>query len=59
MTTLYVSLSPAPSVMPVSWATLVKYVLPAASETGMYSPLMSSGATPFTARVIVCAFWKV
>jgi len=45
--------------MPVSWATLVEYVPPGATETGRYSPLMSRAAPPFTARVVVCAFMKV
>lgn len=59
MTTLNVRLSPAPSVMPVSWATRVKYVPPGAAETGTYSPLMSSAAPPLIERVVVCAFRKV
>jgi hypothetical protein len=58
MTTLNVRVSPAPSVMPVSWATRVKYPPPAAAEIGTQSPLMSSGAPSSTAMVVVCAFRK-
>lgn len=58
MTRLNVRLSPALRVMPVSCATLVKYPPPGAAEMGTYSLLMSSGAPPSTARVVVCAFRK-